>query len=83
MKTQSTYEIYRGSTTVTYNDDQETRDKVFDKIIEWLKKYNVSSGEGLCQSDDPQIEAPILMADIVDDILECKSSDDDDDWEDD
>ena len=39
---------------------------------EWCKKHNVAGGEGLVQSDDPIIEAPHLLAEIIDDVLMFK-----------
>lgn len=69
------FKIYRGSTTITYLETDEIKQQVLDKIIEWCKEYNAHSGEMLCQSDDCQIYAPILIADIIDDILQFESND--------
>lgn len=40
--------------------------------MEYFKKHECFSGESIMQMDNPQIEAPELMADIADDILKFK-----------
>ena len=57
---------------VKYNDDQITRDAVFDKILEWFINQEVFSGECLMQSDAPIIDSPDLLSDIADDLFEFK-----------
>lgn len=47
----------------------EKRKAVCDKIEEWMKKYGAYSGEKIGQDDDCQIYAPVLLEDIVDDII--------------
>lgn len=42
---------------------------VIDKILEFCKDFSVTSGEVLLQNDSALIEAPNLVADILDDIL--------------
>lgn len=54
---------------VTFNSGPETKEAVFNKIIEWFKEYQSFSGECICQSDDPQIYAPQLLGEIADEIL--------------
>lgn len=43
---------------------------IADMVIEFYLKQKVFFGESLMQNDDPVIEAPLLLADILDDI--CK-----------
>jgi len=64
------FKIWDEDTTVSYKSNIEKNKQIVEKIIEWCKKYNVSSGESLMQRDDPVIEAPVLIAEIIDDILE-------------
>ena len=43
-----------------------------DKLIEWMKEVGHSAsayGEGIMQDDNCTIDAPVLIADIVDNIL--------------
>ncbi len=56
--------------TVTYNADPKTVQAVFDRLIEWYCKYKLFCGESICQSDRGSIEAPIVLSDIADDILQ-------------
>ena len=49
--------------------------EVLQKIIEWMedrKHYAAASGEGIMQSDNTIIDAPVLVSEIVDDILKPK-----------
>jgi len=53
----------------------ETAQAVLDKLIEWMEHpnhYASAHGEGIMQSDNTVIDAPDLIADIVDDILQPK-----------
>lgn len=63
--------------TISYEDTPEIHKKVFDKLIEFYNKHHAWNGETICQSDDPIIHAPELLADIVDDIIQFKVN-----WED-
>ena len=64
--------------TVTYNDDQITRDAVFDKLLEWFVEQESFSGESIMQSDGPQIDGPVLLSDIADDLFEFQVNYDED-----
>lgn len=44
-----------------------------DKILQFCKDFSVTSGEVLVQDDSALIEAPNLIADILDDILKIES----------
>jgi len=61
-------EMYNGDMIATYNDTQELRDKVFNKVMAWFTKNSFSTGESM-QNDNFSIEAPEIMADILDDII--------------
>ncbi len=58
--------------TVKFNDDEETKQKVFNNLLEFYAKHEAFSGESICQSDDPQIEAPELLSEIADNIFQFK-----------
>jgi hypothetical protein len=47
----------------------EKKDAVVMAIDRWLKKHNAWGGEMIMQDDDCQIEAPVLISDLVDDII--------------
>lgn len=60
---------------VSYEDNPEVHKKVFEYLMEnYFKKYNCFFGEGIMQSDDPQIYAPQVMANIADDIVKFEIS---------
>jgi hypothetical protein len=54
---------------VGFDDSQEIKDRVFDALIEFYCKHEAFSGEVIMQSDDPQIYATELLAEIADDII--------------
>ncbi len=58
--------------TVTYEDSQEIKDKVFERVMEYYRKHEQFIGEGIMQCDDPIIDAPNVLADIADDIIQFK-----------
>lgn len=58
--------------SVSYNDDPETHKKVFDAVIAFLAKHDSWCGESIMQCDNPQIEAPELVAKIADRILQTE-----------
>lgn len=55
--------------TIKYNDSQIIKNKVFDRIMEFFIKHECFDGESLCQMDNPQIEAPMLLSEIADDVI--------------
>lgn len=57
-------------TTIAYQSDSITNLKVVNAIVDWCKEYRITSGKCLCQDDNGQIEAPNLIASIIDDILQ-------------
>jgi hypothetical protein len=38
-------------------------------LEEWIVKHGAHSGEMIMQDDDCQIEAPVFLADLVDNII--------------
>lgn len=55
---------------LTFNNDQETKDKLFDKMLDFYIRHQRFSRESIMQSDGPQEEAPILISEIADDLLQ-------------
>lgn len=60
--------MYDGSMIAEYDETPELKDAVFTKLLTWFQKTNATTGEAM-QSDDFNIEAPEIMADILDDII--------------
>lgn len=56
--------------TATYNEDPSVKDAVFEKIIVWFIEHHVSLGESLLQNDYCIMEAPELLAELLDDVIE-------------
>lgn len=54
---------------VTYSDDQETKDKVFDKLISMFRELELFSGESIVQSDY-HFDIVDKIGEIADDIFE-------------
>ncbi len=54
---------------VSYRDDAETHQAVFNKLVEFCKEHHCFSGESFMQRDAPQIGAQELMCDLLDGVL--------------
>ena len=54
---------------VTFPDDQATKDAVFERVVKFFLDHEVFSGESVMQCDAPQVEAPVLLSEIADDVL--------------
>lgn len=52
--------------SVSYKDDPETKDKVFNALLAWYKEQEVFHGESLMQCDEPVIAAPEILCDLID-----------------
>ena len=44
--------------------------EIVDKLVKWFEEHNCYDGETLCQDDDCIIDAPNLLADILDEYFE-------------
>ena len=63
---------------ISYEDSPEVHKKVFDYLMEnFYQKYDSYLGESIMQSDDPQIYAPEVLAEIADDIIKFEYTDED------
>lgn len=70
----------------SYYDSFAIREAVFNKIIDWFLKHKIDCGKSIIHGlfmedkcDRPTIEAPHLLAEILDDIVEFDISFDEDD----
>jgi len=57
---------------IEYNFDQETKDKIYKKVMDFFTKYESYSGESICQPDNTIINASEVLAEIADEILQFK-----------
>lgn len=65
--------MYDGDMIAEYEETPELKDAVFNKLINWFQKNSAHSGEAM-QNDNFNIEAPEIMADILDDIIKFKTT---------
>jgi hypothetical protein len=54
---------------VRFMSGDDVKEKVFNALVEWYKKHEAFSGESICQSDGPTIDATNILSNIADDIL--------------
>ena len=59
--------------TVRFEDSPEMAHKVFNKLIDWFVEHQCFSGESLQQMDATNIDAPIVLSDIADDVIEFEA----------
>ena len=61
-----------------YNETEELKTAVFEKVLDYFKEHEAFCGESILQMDNPVIEAPHVMADIADNVIkfkyECKDT---------
>ena len=68
--TERTYDSLGDKVTVTFDDSQEAKDKVFQYLMDnYFFKYDAFDGETIFQCDDTNIEAPIVLANIAEDTI--------------
>jgi len=60
---------------VTFPDDQATKDAVFDRVVAFFLEHEAFSGESVMQCDAPQIEGPVMLSELVDDVLKFDAKD--------
>lgn len=51
--------------TLSFDNSQEAKERIFDMLLAFFEEHEAYSGESICQSDSPQIEAPNLLSDIA------------------
>ncbi len=69
-KRMATKKVVLRDCKVSFNNDTETRDAVFAKLINWYFKHEQFSGEGIMQCDGPLIDAANILCDIADKIIQ-------------
>lgn len=55
--------------TLSYDDSQDAKDKLFNTMFEWFKKHEMFSGESLAQSDETYIYAPELLGTVAEECF--------------
>lgn len=55
--------------SVSYDDSQEVKNAVFQKVLDWFNEQEAYSGESIAQSDGCQIAMSELLETIADKII--------------
>ena len=63
------FEKYDGDVVVKYKITEDMQEAIVKRLLKYYKK-NQHDGEGIYQDDDSIIDAPIVLSDIADDIIE-------------
>jgi hypothetical protein len=58
--------IVQDDMTVTFEETDELKSQVYEKVLQFFLDMGAFSGESIMQSDDPQLEAPELLSDLAD-----------------
>lgn len=52
-----------------------TKDAVFERVVAFFLKHEAFCGESVMQRDAPQIEGPVMLSELVDDVLRFETKD--------
>jgi len=74
-------EIIRRDMIITFEETEELKQAVYDRVLKFYLDMEAFSGESIMQSDNPQMEAPILLSDIADGLFQFDVKYNDDDYE--
>ena len=55
--------------TLTYDDSQEAKDRLFAIMLKWFKKLNHYCGDSLNQSDSTYVEAPNILTEAAEEAF--------------
>lgn len=73
-----TFGVYDGECNASFSINLEKKDKILERIVDYMEVNDCTSGESLHQDDNCIIYAPDVLSNIIDDILEVKTEWDDD-----
>ena len=68
------FELYDGELKVSLLITEEKKNAVMQRIIQYCIEHNCIDGEVLHQNDECLIEAPSVLSDIIDNILEFEQT---------
>lgn len=69
MSYKNDIEIIKEDMIIKFDASQETKDKVFSRLIEFYLEHESFSGESIQQSDGPLIDAQYVLSDVADNII--------------
>ena len=64
--------VYGGDANIHFDISEEKKNKIVDRILEYCIKNECFDGETLHQSDNCLIDAPSVLSNIIDDIIDFK-----------
>ena len=64
--------IQKGWRKVSYDDSVESKNKVFNRLMEYFNKHEAYDGDTIQQSNRPSLDAVVVLSDIADDLFECE-----------
>lgn len=67
------FTIYDGDLEVKVEITEEKKNAIIERLLTYCKRHECISGEVLHQSDNCIIDAPIVLSDIIDDILKFET----------
>ena len=56
--------------TVTYEESEAVRVKVFDAVIAWFAHHEAFDRESIMQMDEPIIDAPRFLGELSENVIE-------------
>ena len=57
---------------VSFEETPELKEEVYQRVLAWYVKHDSFLGESIMQSDNPQIDAPVFLSDLADDVFKFK-----------
>lgn len=57
--------IYAKDYTLTYDDSQDAKDRVFERMLKFFVESELFNGESLQQCDTTHIEGPEVLSDVA------------------
>ncbi len=76
--TQMTITGKYGAHTITFEDSIETKEEVFQCLLNWYTVHGCYDGESIWQNDAPQEKAPEVLTDIAEKLFKFQVVYDDD-----
>lgn len=67
------FQIYDGDVEVSVDITEEKKNLIVERILQYCKDENCISGETLHQNDNCIINAPVVLSDIIDNILKFET----------
>jgi len=67
------FRIYHGDVLVNIEETEEKKQQLFDRLIKYVKDFDCINGETVHQRDECVINAPEVLSDMIDNILEPKT----------